>query len=287
MALGFLEIVDKIDSFPYYANDPAAYKEFMKDYFYFTIDGYSKPLGYVHRSIIERVDWPDYWTIDSEARTLHLCVPNGPDAFEERSKLVDATIGIAQKQRNIPELGWRGDAAPVYTPEGEHVFNMNDVGSQLFGIISFGVHLIAWETTAQGRQYWLQRRSMKKRMHPGKLDTMAGGGMKLGERVLDAMARETLEEANIPVEFSLSHLKPCGVLPADLIPKPNDGEVSVFVSMNEAEVIDALFKDDFKPIVGIQWVAHFCRNGILNPENEPRFLEISSRVHRNLATFVV
>ncbi|KAI1145034.1 NUDIX hydrolase domain-like protein [Nemania diffusa] len=313
MAPSFLEIVDKIDSFPYYANDPVAYKEFMKDYFYFTIDGYSKPLGYVHHSIIERVDWPDYWTIDSEARTLHLCVPNGPNAFEERSKLVDATIWIAQKQRKIPELGWRGDAAPVYTPEGEHVFNMNDVGSQLFGIISFGVHLIAWETTAQGRQYWLQRRSMKKRMHPGKLDTMAGGGLKLGEKPLDAMARETFEEANIPTEFSLSHLKPCGVisyhldysflnnplsiphvlhvfemeLPADLIPNPNDGEVSSFLSMSEAEVIDALFKDDFKPIVGIQWVAHFCRNGILNPENEPKFLEISSRVHRNLATFVV
>ncbi|KAK5628548.1 hypothetical protein RRF57_004263 [Xylaria bambusicola] len=89
----------------------------MKDYFYFTIDGYSKPLGYVHHSIIERVDSPDYWTIDSEAWTLHLCVPNGPNAFKERSKLVDATIRIAQEQGKIPELRWRGDAAPVRLPQ--------------------------------------------------------------------------------------------------------------------------------------------------------------------------
>lgn len=74
-------------------------------------------------------------------------------------------------------------------------------------------------------------------------------------------------------------------LPAEITPRPNDGEVSEFMTMTEDKIMKALFEADFKPIVEIQWVAHFCRHGVLTPENEPRLLEMSSRMHRNLATF--
>lgn len=284
----------------------------MTNYYYFTIDSYPKPLGYVHYSIVHNITWPRYWTIDQERRRLHLQTPaDGGDLFDTRTRLINATISRAKAEGKIKELCWTGEPVRVLTPEGEHLFNMNNGGSQLFGVLSFGVHLIAWTMTSEGKKYWIQRRSMEKGMHPGKLDTTAGGGIKLGETAFAAMIRESEEEASIPADIPAAHLKSCGIvsyhldysfldnpgsyphvlhvfemeLPAEVTPRPNDGEVSEFLTMTEDEVMKALFEDDFKPIVGIQWVAHFCRHGVLTPENEPRLLEMSARMHRNLATF--
>jgi 8-oxo-dGTP pyrophosphatase MutT (NUDIX family) len=286
----------------------------MLDYYYFTIDGFSRPLGYIHFSIIKRITWPQYWALDKDRRTLNLtCNPNAPDSFDERTNLVNNTIQQAKEEGKIKELGCSGEPVAVHTPDGEYLFNMNNLGSQIFGVISFGVHLIAWTDTPEERLYWLQRRAMTKVMHPGKLDTVAGGGIRVGEKAIDAMAREALEEAGIPEDFSFSHLKACGAIsyhlsysflnspgsfphvvfayememPGDMIPKPNDGEASEFVTMTESQIMDALFGDDFKPIVGVQWVGHFYRQGILTPDNEPRLLEICSRLHRNLDMFFV
>ncbi|KAL6408466.1 thiamine pyrophosphokinase-related protein [Ilyonectria robusta] len=314
MSRNLLDIVEAIDSFPYYADDTQAYVTFMQDFYYFTIDEYPKPLGYVHSSIIDNVTWPDCWTIDPARRTLNLHVPAGPGTpFEMRTDLVNDTVARAEKEGKVKEMTWKGEPMAVYTPDGQHVFNMDNLGSQLLGVISFGVHLIAWTVVDGKKLYWLQRRSETRPIHPGKLDTLAGGGIKVGEPIIDAMVREAFEEASIPKDFSTSHLRPCGIvsyhlsyshlnnpgsfphalhvfemeLPADMIPKPNDGEVSEFVTMTESEVMAALFRDDFKPIVGIQWVAHFCRTGALTLENEPRLLEMCARTHRNLASFVV
>lgn len=281
----------------------------MLDYYYFTMDGVSSPLGYVHRLNIDKVPWPEYWTIDSDRRSLHLACPTDtPDVFNRRTVLLNETIQHAKMTGRIAELCWTGEPVEVRTAQGEHLCNMNDLGSQIFGTLSFGAHLIAWTKTPEGKIYWLQRRSMSKKMHPGKLDTLAGGGVKVGERAIDAMAREAKEEADIPIEYSLRHLKACGTvsyqlsysflnnpgsfphiifafemeLPQDFMPYPSDGEVADFITMSEAQVMEALYGEDFKPIVGIQWLAHFYRHGVLNADNEPQLLEICSRTHRKL-----
>jgi 8-oxo-dGTP pyrophosphatase MutT (NUDIX family) len=300
-------------SFPYSSHDLGVFKTFMLDYYYFTIDGFSRPLGYVHNSIIRNVSWPTYWAIDSERRILHLTCPHTPDSFERRTSLLDETIQQAKNEGKIKELCWRGEPVELHTVEGVHICNMNNLGTQMFGTIAFGVHLIAWVRKPEATLYWLQRRSMAKPMHPGKLDTIAGGGLRVGEKAIDAMAREAAEEASIPVDFSLSHLKACGTvsyqlsysflnnpgsfphvlyvyemeLPEDFVPQPNDGEVDEFVTMTESQVMEALYQDDFKPIVGVQWVAHFYRHGILTADNEPHLQELCSRLHRKLDTFMV
>lgn len=283
----------------------------MLDYYYFTMDGVS-PLGYVHKSIIDNVPWPGYWAINSDRRILHLICPD-TDTFDRRTMLLNETIQQAKTADRIKELCWPGEPTEVRTAQGEHLCNMNNLGSQIFGTISFGAHLIAWVQKPEGKVYWLQRRSMAKAMHPGKLDTLAGGGIKVGESALDAMAREAEEEAGIPAEYSRSHLKACGTvsyhlsysflnnpgsfphvlfayemeLPEDFVPYANDGEADGFVTMSESRVLESLFEEDFKPIVGVQWVAHFYRHGVLTAENEPHLLEICSRVHRKIEPFML
>ncbi|KAK0657918.1 hypothetical protein B0T16DRAFT_453333 [Cercophora newfieldiana] len=185
------EIVERIDSFPYQAIDPQSYAAFMKDYYYFTMDAYPKPLGYVHQSIVDNITWPSFWKVDLEQRRHHLSVSGDEEnLISLRTRLINDTISCEKAQGKIEELSWTGDMVQVLTPEGEHIFNMWDGGSQVFGLLSFGAHLISWTTTAEGRKYWLQRRSMTKRMHPGKLDTLVGGGIKLGETPTEAMIRE-------------------------------------------------------------------------------------------------
>ena len=72
-------------------------------------------------------------------------------------------------------------------------------------------------------------------------------------------------------------------LPWHMVPRRHGGgEVHEFVSMTESQVMASLFEDDFKPILGIQWIDHFCRNGTLTVDNEPKLVEISARLHRNL-----
>lgn len=282
----------------------------MQDYYFFLIEGCAKPLGLVRRNVIDDVPWPSYWSIDHTARHIRLTAPTGPGAFNSRTELLNETVGIARKHGRIEELKMDGDQQAVYTARGEHMCNMDIAGWQMFGVIGFGVHLIAWRTCPlRGKLYWLQRRSWKKTVHPGKLDMLAGGGIRIGEAARDAMAREAFEEASIPTEYSLQNLRACGIvsyhlswsylnnpgsfphvlymfemeLPWHAMPRTRGGdEVHEFVSMSEAEVMGALFEDDFKPILGIQWVDHFCRNGTLTVDNEPRLVEISARMHRNL-----
>lgn len=133
---------------------------------------------------------------------LQLQTPvDGGDLFDTRTRLINDTISRAKAEGKIKELCWTGEPVRVLTPEGDHLSNMNNGGSQLFGVLSFGAHLIAWTMTSEGKKYWLQGRSMGRKMHPGKLDTAAGGGIRLGETAFAAMVRESEEEASIPVDF--------------------------------------------------------------------------------------
>lgn len=282
----------------------------MQDYYFFVIEGYPKPLGLVRRNVIDSVPWPSYWSIDHRSRRIRLTAPIGPKGFDKRTKLLRETVRIAKEHGEIEELRMGGELQAVYTAKREHVCNMDMAGWQIFGLIAFGVHLIAWRRCpVRGRFYWLQRRSWRKTVHPGKLDMMAGGGLQIGETARDAMAREAFEEASIPTKYSLKHLRACGVvsyhlswsylnnpgsfphvlymfemeLPWHIVPRRHGGdEVHEFVSMTEAQVMASLFEDDFKPILGIQWIDHFCRNGRLTVDNEPKLVEISARLHRNL-----
>ncbi|KAI1124631.1 NUDIX hydrolase domain-like protein [Nemania abortiva] len=300
----FLPVITKIDSFPYYQRDPAAYKKFMKSYYYFMIQGYEAPFGYIHSSIFKEATWPECWLIDHEGRTVTL---TGAGTFEERSRLVNDTLWRTHKAGKLNILKkWTDEQCAVRTANGEHVLHMSIMGSGMLGTVVAGVQLIAWTETENGRRYWLQRRSARKSVHPGKLDVTAGGNFAAGERPIDGIVREALEEASIPKDYTRENIRSCGTisyhlatnsdgspgsqphvqytyemeLPHGMIPKPSDGEVDKFITMDEKQIRAALFQDDFKPIVGVLWLGHFYRHGMMSPESEENFEEICSRLHR-------
>lgn len=200
----------------------------------------------------------------------------------------------------------------MHAPDGERIMDVGMIGAGFYGVVCNGVSLIAWTGAAGCRKYWVQKRALTKSVYPGKLDSTVGGNLRGGESPVDGMMREANEEASIPFEFSRRNMKACGTvsyhldfdadltpascphvlyayeleLTPDLVPVPNDGEVELFISMSVQEVRNALFEDDFKPIVAVQWLAHFYRHGIMTAENEKNFVEIIARLHRKHDLFM-
>ncbi|TAQ85571.1 hypothetical protein B7494_g6123 [Chlorociboria aeruginascens] len=183
----------------------------MEDYYYFMIQGYQAPFGYVHTSIFKDAIWPNSWLIDNENCTITLV---GADTFEERSMLVNDTLWQTHKAGKLNMLKkWTDELCAVRAGDGDHVLNMSLMGSGMLGIIVPGVQLIiAWTETEKGRLYWLQRRSARKNVHPGKLDVTAGGNFAAGERPIDGIVREASEEASIPEDYTRAHIQACGTI---------------------------------------------------------------------------
>ena len=61
----------------------------MLKYYYFLIEGYKAPFGYVHKSLVQKMSWPEYWKIDHEKRFLTLTSARN---FEQRTKLMEETL---------------------------------------------------------------------------------------------------------------------------------------------------------------------------------------------------
>ncbi len=168
------------------------------------------------------------------------------------------------------------------------------------------VTLIAWTETTDGRRYWIQKRSKQVQLHAGMLDTIASGSLKAGERPLDGIVREANEEAGIEAEFGYKHIKAAGCtmfhaahntdktpgsqpqirydyelqLPGDMRPVVSDHEAELFFIMSQDEVWEQLLNGGFKSSLGLTWIAHFVRQGVITPESEPHYLEICSGITR-------
>lgn len=184
----------------------------------------------------------------------------------------------------------------------EPVCNLDTGGWSMFGLIAYGVQVIGWaEDLSRGRLYWLQQRSRNRKVHPSTLDMMAGGGIEDGEEPLEAAIREAHEEAGILPEYSAQHLEPCGTVSyhlswshsnspgsfphvvylfkinlSNIERLVNNNEVDGFEPMTESQVKAELFGNRFKPILPIQWICYFVREGILEIDED-----LIPRMHRN------
>lgn len=312
MTKSYLDLVNECDRFPYYHDDPTFYTSHLQNYHFFKVTGCPSILGYICNSVVDKFPWPeDCWSIDSANRTVTLVTVPGATP-SQRSELVAKTLAEAVKRNTFEILdGWRDELYPVYGPKGEFLLELERSASPLFGIVSYGVHVTCYVNDADGMRIWVPRRSKTKQTYPGMLDNTVAGGMSTGERPSECVVREAMEEASLPEDVVKANAVPTGCitylyvrgenaggetgllqpeveyvydipLDSSVVPKPCDSEVEAFHLFTVEETKQALANGEFKPNCSMVLVDFFLRHGIITPENEPDFLEISARLHRRL-----
>ena len=207
-----------------------------------------------------------------------------------------AVVGTAVAAAALPDAGralaeaglcrWRDEAFDVRASAGGPALGTIDRGAMpALGLEAVGVHLNGLVHRPDGCHLWIGRRAMDKKLDPGKLDNIVGGGVPAGLGPDETLVKEADEEAGLPrwlvaqaVGFgviSYEMERPEGLrrdrlhcydvwLPEDVVPRPVDGEVSGFELLPAASVLEAVRNtDDFKFNVNLVLIDLFLRLGLV------------------------
>ena len=212
----------------------------------------------------------------------------GPDAAAVAGTAVTAAA-LPAVGRALAEAGlcrWRDEAFDVRASAGGPALGTIDRGAMaVLGLEAVGVHLNGLVHRPDGWHIWIGRRAMDKKLDPGKLDNMVGGGVPAGLGPDETLVKEADEEAGLPrwlvaqaVAFSVITYvmeRPEGLrrdrlhcydlqLPESTVPCPVDGEVSGFELLPAASVLEAVrHTDDFKFNVNLVLIDLFLRLGLV------------------------
>lgn len=196
--------------------------------------------------------WPRALHVDADAVTLTL--PAGErDAF---------FAAINQQLRDEGLIvAWRGEVYPVLAvADGRLLATFERAASRFWGTLTFGAHCNGYVRGGDGApsHLWIARRAFDKATDPGMLDNLIGGGVPHGQTPAETVIREGWEEAglvpaqmsgleagrivrvarDIPEGFQHEQLSVYDLeLPAELIPRNQDGEVASLGCMPVAEAL--------------------------------------------------
>lgn len=158
---------------------------------------------------------------------------------------------------------WRDERLAVTDDDGMVHGAIERAAVRPLGITTHAVHLVG--RRADGR-VWVQQRALDKATDPGLWDTLMGGLMAFGESVQTTLERETWEEAGLRVEalreitprtritvrrpvaegYMVEHIAVFDALiPDDLEPVNQDGEVARFEGITRDELVERLQADAF------------------------------------------
>lgn len=315
-----LDLVNECDQFPDAATSPHAYHTYITSLYHFRIAEYPEiTLGYILPEVAQVLhNLPD-WTVDEESIPRSVTLGLQQDE-KSRSEVVARHMEAMKLTGHFKVLDkWRNEVYPVYgpKPKKELLLSIERSASPLFGIVTYGVHLTAYQLEeVEGKtQYkiWVPRRARNKQTYGGMLDNTVAGGTATGEGFFESLVRECGEEASLPEDFVRKNVKQCGAvtyfyirderaggetglfqpecqnvydleLPNDgsVVPKPNDDEVEEFYLWSVDEVRAALSKREFKPNCALVIIDFLIRHGLLTVENERDYIEICARLHRRL-----
>lgn len=174
----------------------------------------------------------------------------------------DSLQHLAHEWKRLGLLhGWRDEKFDVCGDAGKVLFALERAAFRPFGLMSHAVHLNGLVQTGDGWHFWIGRRSPHKAVDPNKLDNLVGGGVASGETPLEAVCRESEEEAGLmpPALDTLRSavrihsLRPVSrgihneilhifdiVLPETVRPENQDGEVTGFELMNVSQLVETM-----------------------------------------------
>lgn len=154
--------------------------------------------------------------------------------------------------------GWRDERYGI-----AGLFEIERAAARPFGLTTYAVHVNG--ISFDEKSMWVARRSATKPIDPGMLDNLIGGGISAGLSLEETLIKEAWEEAGIGPELASSARRggtvrilrevPEGVqsevisvydlaLPADFVPKNQDGEVSEFQCLGFNDVLRLLRDSD-------------------------------------------
>jgi 8-oxo-dGTP pyrophosphatase MutT (NUDIX family) len=159
--------------------------------------------------------------------------------------------------------GWRNEQLDVRTPsKAEPLATIERAACRALGIPTHAVHMNVFD---QVGQLVVARRADDKPIDPGMWDNLVGGMVASGEDELTALARETKEEAGLHLaQLKLTRgglvreRRPViegymiesvqvfdTVLPADTVPRNEDGEVAAIETRSIDDVLQAIGRGEF------------------------------------------
>ena len=233
--------------------------------------------------------WPHVFEVGDAFVTLRA----RPDTPQGR------TEALAQVTRDLARdgviRGWRDEAISVAHRYGApELFRVERAASRAFGFMSYAAHLNGF-VRRQGRDHaWIGRRSAEKAIDPNKLDNLVGGRIAAGMTVDETMRKESWEEAGIErslleglycvgavrVEYTVPeglHREILFVhdlwLPADFVPKNQDGEVAEIRLLRNEEVVQRILDGEFTLDAGAVMIDGLLRQGVPLPE-DPQYLHL-------------
>jgi hypothetical protein len=218
------------------------------------------------------------------------------------SRAVDAVVDALVVEKRIPKS--RNETFDVAPRWGAPVVFRLDRGAvPFFGTRAYGVHLNGYLWKAGTLHLWVGRRAPDKRVAPDKLDNLVAGGIGNGHGLVETLLKEGEEEASLPRSLT-SRAVPAGAvsyrmetelgirddvlfvfdleMPADFVPKNQDGEIVHFELTPASAVLDRVrTSDDFKFNVNLVILDFALRHGLLRPD-DPEYLDVATGLHRPL-----
>ena len=260
-----------------------------------------QPIGFIRRDRLELIkSLPAAFEIEKDRINL----PASLDSYHARSAaLSDAIERIADKGIIT---GWRGEKYPITSKFGAtSLAEVERAAASFLGIRSWGVHINGYVYKADGIHMWVATRAKDKPTYPGMLDNMVAGGQPLGLSLHENVIKECAEEASIPESLAASAkpvsaigyfhewepgLKPDQMfcydleLPESFKPEAADGEVESFELIPIKEIYN-LVRDTtkFKYNCNLCIIDFMIRHAILNPDNEPDYMDICMGLKRTHA----
>lgn len=312
MTIIFLSLI------PFSGHDPKtnltlfSLQSYPKDCYELRMEGYDGAFGHLIESTVMTFSWNHDWEVNHEEKTVRLL----RTTFEERRDAIDRLLLVERENGTFRVLGkWTGERFPIFGPNRELIADLERSACGLFGIVTYGVQLITYQEDEDGLFIWAARRSPKKTLYPNRLGVTVGGSLPAGETPVECLIREAHEEAGLESELVKSHARSVGTISyvtssetkttsdgesgliraeiqyvydmkvgKDVIPTSHDMEASNISLYSINEIKKALDDGEFTPANACLMLDFFIRHGLVTFENEPRYNEIISRLHRPLGT---
>ena len=253
-------------------------------------------VGYLKEPMWQALErWPDYFGFDPSGVHLSPCL----DSFEARTRALAEVTQALVSEGVITHA--HGERYPVTSTGRETaIATIDRTAAPYFGLRAYGQHLNGFVRSRDGLKLWIARRSLDRRVYPGKLDNMVAGGLPHELSLAENLRKECMEEATVPAALAARAL-PVGVLtycretrtglkpdtlycydlevPEDFTPRNTDGEVSGFMLLPVEEVLRLVRdSDDFKLNCNLVLIDFFIRHGILDPESTD-YLDLAQGLH--------